>query len=61
VTILVDLSALQFIDSSGIRVLLDASRRSSVGTDRIRLLRGTGQVERALALCGVRDRLPFVD
>lgn len=61
VTILIDLSALQFIDSSGIRVLLSAYKRSCNGTDRLRFLRGSGQVERTLDLCGVKERLPFLD
>jgi anti-anti-sigma factor len=61
VTIIVDLSALHFMDSSGIRVLLTASKRSRAGTDRLRFLRGEGQVRRALELCGVEERLPFLD
>jgi len=61
VTILVDLSGLEFIDSSGLRALLTESRRSSTGTDRLRFLRGVGQVERTIALCGLNTRLPFLD
>ena len=60
-TILIDLSALNFIDSSGIRALLSAARRSRDGTDRLRFLRGGGQVDRTLELCGVVGRLPFLD
>jgi anti-sigma B factor antagonist len=61
VTILVDLSGLEFIDSSGVRVLLTESKRSQAGTDRLRFLHGVGQVERTLELCGLDHRLPFVD
>ncbi len=61
VTILVDLSALQFIDSNGIKVLLAESRRSTAATNRLHFLRGTGQVEETLATCGLADRLPFLD
>jgi anti-sigma B factor antagonist len=61
VTIIVDLSALHFIDSTGIRVLMSAHERSRNGTDRLRFLRGTGQVERVFKLCGVDEHLPFVD
>lgn len=61
VTILVDLSALQFIDSSGIKVLLTESRRSTAGTNRLHFLRGSGPVERAITLCGLDQRLPFLD
>jgi anti-sigma B factor antagonist len=59
--IIVDLSALRFIDSSGLRVLLTASRRSSSGSNRLHFLRGIGQVEKAFALCGLDRRLPFLD
>jgi anti-sigma B factor antagonist len=61
VTIIVDLSGLQFIDSSGIRVLLTESKRSTADSNRVRFLRGTDQVERTLALCGLDQRLPFLD
>jgi anti-sigma B factor antagonist len=61
VTILVDLSALQFIDSSGIRALLSATECSRNGNDRLRFLRGSGQVKRTLELCGVEERLPILD
>jgi anti-sigma B factor antagonist len=60
-TIVLDLSALHFIDSSGIRVLLAASERSRRDSNRLRFLRGTAQVEKTLALCGLDDRLPFLD
>jgi anti-sigma B factor antagonist len=60
VRILVDLSGLHFIDSSGIRVLVTASKRSRSGTDRLRFLRGVGQVSDTIELCGLSDRLPFI-
>jgi anti-anti-sigma factor len=56
-----DLSGLRFIDSSGIRVLLLADARSRADANRLRLLRGQRQVQRALELCGLEDRLPFED
>jgi anti-sigma B factor antagonist len=61
VTILIDLSGLEFIDSSGIRILLSASGGFGPGTDRIRFLRGSGQVDRAIELCGIDGRMPFLD
>jgi anti-sigma B factor antagonist len=61
VTIIVDLSGLHFLDSSGIRVLLAACNGSGPEVDRLRFLRGTGQVERTLELCGVDGRIPYLD
>jgi anti-anti-sigma factor len=57
--ILIDLSGLKFIDSTGISLLTTASARSSDG--RLKLLRATGQVERVLKLCGLDEKLPFID
>lgn len=59
--IVVDLSGLEFIDSTGISVLVKAARRSSMNAGRLRLLRGAGQVERVMALCRLHERLPFAD
>jgi anti-sigma B factor antagonist len=60
-TVLVDLSGLHFIDSSGIRVLLHAARRARDEGRTLRFLRGADQVERTLALCGLERDLPFLD
>jgi anti-sigma B factor antagonist len=59
--IVVDLSGLEFIDSTGISLLIRTARRSSMDAGRLRLLRGTGQVERVMALCRLDGRLPFAD
>lgn len=59
--IVVDLSGLEFIDSSGIAVLIAAARRSRSNEGRLRFLRGTGQVEQVMSLCGLHERLPFLD
>ena len=61
VTILVDLSGLRFLDSSGISLLMDECRRSALGSDRLRLLRPAGQAARTIELSGVGDHLPFLD
>jgi anti-anti-sigma factor len=59
--IIVDLSGLDFIDSSGLRVLCHACARESRGADRLRLLRGRGPVERIFKLTGLDATLPFAD
>ncbi len=59
--IVLDLSGLEFIDSTGISLLIRAARRSSMNANRLRLLRGAGQVERVMTLCRLHERLPFAD
>jgi anti-sigma B factor antagonist len=59
--IVLDLSALHFIDSSGIKLLCDAHTRSQLDGGRLRLLRGPRQVHRVVELCGLDDDLPFLD
>ncbi len=58
-SIVVDLGKLEFIDSTGIRLLVMASERSSEG--RFSLLRGPKQVHRVFEITDLADRLPFVD
>jgi anti-sigma B factor antagonist len=60
-SIVVDLSGLRFMDSTGIRVLLSADARSRADSDRLTLLRGPAAVQRVLEITGVVDLLPFAD
>jgi anti-anti-sigma factor len=57
--IVLDLGALQFVDSTGIRLLLEATQRSVGDGGRLRILRGPEHVHRVFELCGVTDALPF--
>ena len=57
--IVVDLSGLDFIDSSGMHALMRAQRRDT--KDRLRLLRGPRRVHRVFELTGTDDLLNFVD
>jgi anti-anti-sigma factor len=59
--IIVDLSALDFIDSAGIRVLLQAETRSRQDSCRLTFLRSQGAVERVLELVQARSFLTFAD
>jgi anti-sigma B factor antagonist len=59
--IVIDLSALHFMDSTGISLLLEAHARSRADGGRLRLLRGSGPVQRAMEICGVDRTLPFLD
>ena len=58
---ILDLSALEFIDSSGIKLLLDAVARSSERDRSLGLLRGPEAVQRVLEISGLQDALPFLD
>ena len=59
--IVLDLAALQFIDSTGIEMLLTTDARSRAGSNRLVLLRPPAAVQRVLQLAGIADRLPFAD
>jgi anti-anti-sigma factor len=59
VSIVVDLSGLTFMDSTGVRLLVSAHARSRADSDRLTLLRGPAGVQRVLELCGVDGLLPF--
>jgi anti-anti-sigma factor len=59
--ILLDLSELQFMDSTGIRLLIAADARSRADSDRLRLTRPPAKVFRVLCIAGVDEILPFAD
>src|SRR5687767_7382912 len=58
-SIVVDLGALDFIDSTGLRLLVMAAERSQDG--RFSLLRGPKQVHRVFEITDLVERLPFAD
>ena len=57
--IVLDLTGIEFMDCSGIRVLVEADRRSRRDGGRLRLTRGVGQVDRVIRLTGVDAILPL--
>ena len=60
--IVLDLDQLEFLDASGIRLLLDLNSRSERNGGRLRIRPASSQqVQRVLELTGVRDLLPFED
>jgi anti-sigma B factor antagonist len=59
--VIVDLRKLEFIDSTGLIVLVKASQRVEEAGKRFALVKGGQQVERLLNLTGVGDRLRVVD
>lgn len=59
--IVIDLSALTFMDSTGVRLVLTAHARSRTNSNRLSLVRGPASVQRVFELCGVDGTLPFAD
>jgi anti-anti-sigma factor len=59
--IVLDLSRLEFMDSSGLRVIVHADARSRCNGDRLELIRGPAAVQRVFELTALLDRLPFAD
>jgi anti-anti-sigma factor len=57
----IDLSALEFIDSTGLQMLLELNAEASVDGFRMHVRRGTPAVQHILAIAGVANRLPFID
>lgn len=54
--VVLDLSQLSFMDSSGIALLIDAHRRSP---GKISFVAPSGQPLHTLGLCGLLDKLPW--
>lgn len=59
--IVVDLSGVTFMDSTGLRLLLQAEARSRADSSRLRLVRGSRRVQRVFELTNTEDMLPFID
>ena len=57
--IVLDLSALTFMDSSGLRVLVLAHKRSQAGLGRLVITRPNGAALRIVEVAGLLDTLPF--
>ena len=60
-TIVIDLSDVAFINSTGVHLLVDAELRSRAHENGLTLLRGSAAVQRVLQICDVETALPFTD
>jgi anti-anti-sigma factor len=60
-SIVLDLSGLTFMDSTGVRLLVSADARSRADERRLSLRRGPASVQRVMELSGVDELLPFAD
>ena len=59
--IVLDLRDLQFMDSTGLRILVAADARARAAGRRLVLVRGTQNVQRLFEITRLADRLDFVD
>jgi stage II sporulation protein AA (anti-sigma F factor antagonist) len=59
--VVLDLDALEFIDSCGLRVILQAAAASRGCGWSFRVTRGSADVARVFEATGVLDRLPLVE
>jgi anti-anti-sigma factor len=59
--VILDLSGVTFMDSSGLRVVLAAGERSRCKGTRLRLVRGPEAVQAVFRLTGLEARLPWTE
>lgn len=59
--VVVDLRKLEFMDSTGLSVLVRAHQRATEKGQRFAVVRGPQQVQRLLSLTGVAERLTLAD
>ena len=60
-TVVVDLSKLTFLDSTGLRCIVTADERARAEGRRIVIVRGPDAVQRVFAITRLDDRLDMVD
>ncbi len=59
--VIIDLRELDFMDSTGLSILVKAHQRADEVDRELALVKGTPQVQRLLTLTGVSDRLSLID
>lgn len=59
--VIIDLRALEFMDSTGLSILVKAHQTAEDGDVRLFLVNGPPQVQRLLSLTGVAERLSLID
>jgi anti-sigma B factor antagonist len=60
-TLVIDLSRLKFMDSTGVRLILSAHTRAVRDGRRLQIVAGTDAVRRIFSLTGLNERLNIVD
>jgi anti-anti-sigma factor len=57
--LIVDLRQLRFLDSSGLRLLMDLSNAANADSHRLELVPGPAEVQRVFEISGTLAALPF--
>ena len=60
-TLVLDLHALKFLDSTGLRLIISAHMRARRAGRNLRIIPGNAAVRRIFQLTGVTERLNIVD
>jgi anti-anti-sigma factor len=60
-SVVVDLSGLDFVDSTGLAAIYRAVEGPDANGTKVGLLRGSACVERTIAMAGLDRSLPFLD
>ncbi|MBA2763659.1 MAG: STAS domain-containing protein [Thermoleophilaceae bacterium] len=60
-SIVIDLSGVEFMDSTGIKLLIEADALSRQDGHTVTFTNPSPAVSRVLEITGVRDHLPFID
>ena len=60
-SVIIDLRGLEFIDSTGLSVLVKAHQEAQESGRRFGVVRGSAQVQRLLGLTGLAERLAVAD
>jgi anti-sigma B factor antagonist len=60
-TVVIDLRGLEFIDSTGLRVIFSAHEEARERGQELAVTRGPEQVERLLSITRVGEHLPVID
>jgi anti-sigma B factor antagonist len=59
--VVLDLSAVTFLDSSGIHTVIALQQRCQKQDVALRIIPGPAQVQHIFALCGLLEHLPFIE
>jgi anti-anti-sigma factor len=59
--VLLDLSRLSFLDSTGLRCVITAAERAKQNQRRLVIVKGPDAVQRVFSITGLDDRLEMVD